>query len=326
MGARIAVARPMICNPDRTIVLSSLGWVDHDALWVFDARADTSETVPLDSGARHVSLHARGADRFSVHHHYDGKRFEVTVRLISRPTEVIARAWVEEARHGLWGDAAAWTDVPRLYVGYLAFAPWKDSVLIRVLPSANDVEVQRLAWYDQRYDKDYQGIVEVLELPGESVALVSVQRSSALVLHDLQTGTARRSVELRDRGGNPALKLSKSGEEIWASDYDTLVVIRRADWRVARSARLESALTGTQRFIGDFSFAPDADLCAVARPFSGDVVGLDTVTLRARCAVRLGQQPIDVAALAGGEVVARDWKTGAVSRGRFAPIRSRRIE
>jgi hypothetical protein len=316
----------MISSPDRTIVLSSLGWVERDALWVFDARANTCETVPLDSGARYVSLHATDADRFSVHHHHDGKRFEVTVRLFSAPTEVIARAWVEEARQGLWGDAAAWTDVPRLYVDYLAFAPWKDSVLIRVLPSANEVEVQRLEWYDERYDKDYQGIVEALELPGESVALVSVQRSSTLVLHDLQTGTAKRSVGLRDRGGNPGLKLSKSGEEIWASDYDTLVVLERADWRVARSARLESAWTGTQRFIGDFSFAPDAELCAVARPFSGDVVGLDTAALKTTCAVRLGQQPFDVAALTGGEVVARDWKTGAFSRGRFAPIRSRRTE
>jgi hypothetical protein len=32
---------------------------------------------------------------------------------------------------------------------------------------------------------------------------------------------------------------------------------------------------------------------------------------------RLGAQPLHVAALADGDVVARDWKTGAVLRGRL---------
>lgn len=307
----------MISNPTRTVVLSSLGWVDRDAIWLFDVGASRHERVPLGSGARHVSLHSKGGSRFSVGHHFGGKRFEVTVRDFSAPTEVIARAWVEEGRRGLFGDASAWIDVPRLYVEYLAFAPWNDCVLITVSPAANEVEVQWLEWYDGRYDKGYQGLVGILELPGEPLALISVQRSSLLILYDLEAGRARRSIALCDRGGNPKLALRRSGEEIWATDYDTLVVLNRDDWRIARSVRLQDADAGMQQFIGDFSFAPDAELCAVARPFSGDIVGLDMVTFKIECAAKLRRQPLDVAALAGGEVIARDWKTGAFSRGRL---------
>jgi len=64
-----------------------------------------------------------------------------------------------------------------------------------------------------------------------------------------------------------------------------------------------------------FSFAPDP-ICAVARPFSGDVVDLDTGSFKVKWIAQLGgQPPLEVAALRDREVVARDWKTGAVARG-----------
>jgi len=305
----------MISNQERSTLLSSLGWVEGDALWRFDVAARRSESVPLGTGARHASLHSSGSARFSVARHFDGRRFEVTVRSFSAPGEVLARAVVHEGENQLTGDLSVWKEVPRLYVEYLAFAPWKDFVLLQVTPPQGRIEVQRIEWYDHSYDKDYQGVVDVLELPGDDSALVSVQRSSRLVLHDLETGRQRQSIGLGGGGGSPRLALGNSGREIWASDYDALVVLRREDWRVVRRARLQSAFSGTQQFIGDFSFAPDAPLCVVARPFAGDVVGVDVATLKIKSSAKLGRQPLEVAALPGGDVVARDWKTGALLRG-----------
>jgi hypothetical protein len=307
----------MISNPGRTTLLSSVGWVDRDALWRFDVAAGRYETIPLGSGARYLSLHSSGSDRFSAAHHFDGARFEVTVRSFSSPGEVLARAEIQEAGNKITGDASAWKDVPHLYVEYLAFAPWKDFVLVKLSPSMGQIQVQRLEWYDERYDKGYQGVIGVLALPGEDAALISVQRSSRLILHDLQTGTERRSIDLAGRGGNPSLELRNSGKEIWASDYDTLVVVKREDWRVTRRVRLQGAGAGTQQFIGDFSFAPEEDTCAVARPFSGDVVGIDVATLKVKHSARLGRQPLKLAALPRGEVVARDWKTGDLLLGKL---------
>jgi hypothetical protein len=307
----------MISNPERTVLVSSVGWVDHDFLWRYDVRTSTVERISLGTGARYLSLDSSGAGRFSVVHHFDGARLELTVHSFSNPKDVLARASVNSREKKLDGDAADWGDIPLLYVDYLDFAPWKDFILLKISPSIGRIDVQRLEWYDETFDKGYQGVIDVLELPGEDCALVSVQRSSQLVLHDLETGMKKGAIDLGGRGGNPKLQLRKGGAEIWASDYDTLVVIQREGWRIIRRARLQGAGPGAQQFIGDFSFAPDEDSCVVARPFSGDVVGIDSVTLKIKRAAKLGRQPLEVIALPRGEVVARDWKTGDVLRGKL---------
>ena len=307
----------MIANPERTVVVSSVGWVDHDVLWRFDVPTAHAARIPLGSGARHLSLHSSGSSHFAVGHHFDGERFELTVRLFSDPTRVLARAAVTEREMSLSGDPEVWEQVPRLYVAYLRFPPWKDFVLFLVSAGTGQIEVQRFAWYDDTYDKGYQGIIDVLEAPGEGSALVSVQRSSQVIVHDLATGHKRASFELAGRGGNPKLDFRSSAQEIWASDYDTMVVVDGKTWRVIRRARLQGAAGGTQQFIGDYSFGPDEGSCVVARPFSGDVVGIDPSTLRIKRTARLGRQPLEVAALPEGEVLARDWKTGDVLRGKL---------
>src|SRR5215471_5098974 len=181
----------MTSKAERTVHLTSLGWVDHDALWRFDVRTSSVDSIPLASGARYVSLHASGSDTFAVAHHFDGARAEVTVRPVTDPARVLARAAVGDGTATLHGDVGAWHTVPRLYIAYLGFEPWKDFVLLNISISTGRIEVQRLEWYDNSYDKMYQGVVGVVEIPGEGSALVSVQRSSRLILHDLATGTRK---------------------------------------------------------------------------------------------------------------------------------------
>ena len=314
-GRRASPPRVVICDPGRTCAISSLGWVDGDALWRFEAASGRIERIALGSGARYLSLHTSGGSRFAVAHRFDGKRFGLTVHEFSDPARVLARAEVTEGGPRLTGDVSVWQGLPRLYVAYLAFAPWDDFVLLRVSPGGERIEPHRLAWYDGTFDKDYQGIVDALELPGGTLALVSVQRSSRLVLHDLATGASKGFVDLAGRAGNPSLRFGLGCEEIWATDYDTLVAIRTEDRRVRGKKRLQGAWTGTQQFIGEFSLAPEQGLCVVARPFSGDVAGVDMTTLRITCTARLGRQPFEAVALRDGDVVARDWKTGDLLRG-----------
>jgi hypothetical protein len=157
-------------------------------------------------------------------------------------------------------------------------------------------------------------VTGVLHLPTsdeQNLALVSVQRSSRLVLHDLDTGKARRLIDLADRGGNPMMKLHSANNELWATDYDTLVVLDTRDWHVQRQRRLQDAAAGTQQFIGDFAFAPDGR-CVIARPFSGDVVAVSDDSLKVVKKAKLGHEPLEVAPLTSGRIVARDWKTGAL--------------
>jgi hypothetical protein len=303
----------MIVDPQANLVVSSLGWVEKDALWVLDTSRSTADVIPLETGARYASLHSSGIDRFVIAHHFDGKRFELSVRTFADPSRVQARAIISDGESTVSGDAAAWRGLPLLYVEYLAFQPWNDFVLIRVSPPRGSVAVQRLEWYGDDYDKGYQGVTGALALPEDEFALITVQRSSRLVLHDLETGKAKRFIELASRGGNPELALRSETGELWASDYDTIVVLRVDDWRVIRRTRLQDAATGTQQPIGQFVLAADGS-CVVARPFSADAVALDAGLLIRRKA-RLGSQPLEIAALPDGNVIARDWKTGNLLRG-----------
>ena len=158
----------------------------------------------------------------------------------------------------------------------------------------------------------------MIALPDPRYALISVQRSSELVLHDLETGQASRKISLGTRNGNPRLTLRQSGKEVWASDYDTLVIVDTESWRVRRSKRLQGALAGTGQFIGDYSFSADGS-CCVARPYSGDVVVVDE-RLKIRKSAKLGRKPHEAMELPSGDVIARDWKTGDLLRGRMHQI------
>lgn len=310
----------MITSPDQHVILSSLGWVDGDALWCLDARRGTAEVLPMASGARWLSLATRpGSPRFVVAHHFDGSRFELTVRRFAAPDVVLARARLGADGQSLEGDPEAWEGVPRIHAEHLAFAPWEDFVLCRPQPERGTVEVQRLAWYDGTYDKLYQGIVDAVEVPGEEAAWVAVQRSSELVLHDLASGQRKGSVELAGRHGNPRLRLRRGGRELWATDYDTLLVVDPVRRRVLRRVRLQGAASGTRQFIGEYAFGPGEASCAVARPASGDALRLDPATLELTGVARLGRQPLEVALLPGEAVVARDWQSGDLLSGTWVP-------
>lgn len=305
----------MISDPNRTVALSSLGWVERDAIWKLDVATGEVRTIACGSGARYASLHHTGSsETFAAAHHFNGHRFEVTVRPFSDPATVLARATVDEhGRGGITGDAKAWQTVPVLYVEYLAAEPWKDFVLVRLAPASGEVEIIRLDWYDDSYDKGYQGVIDVV--PFGDNAVFAVQRSSTLIVQNLRDPGNRRTISLADRHGNPRPELRNSGKELWAIDYDTLVVVQTSDGRMLKSIRLQDARHGMNEFVGDFSFSPRGELCMVARPFSGDVLALDPKTLKTRSSVRLGQQPLELLALSEADLVSRDWKTGALLRG-----------
>jgi hypothetical protein len=61
-------------------------------------------------------------------------------------------------------------------------------------------------------------------------------------------------------------------------------------------------------------------MCAVGRPFSRDVLGIDSESFAVTSRADLGEQPLDVALLSDGRVFARDWKSGCRLHGKLGPI------
>lgn len=308
----------MILNDNRTQAVSSLGWIDRGSLWLYSVNEASSRKMAL-SDATYLSVSAGAEDFFAVVHHWNGKRLEITAHSHSDPCHIISRLSLRQSIVGFpsrlellrEGDLSVWDRLPGAFTGY-AFGEYQ-LVLTR---HAGVDEVQTFAWFNDGYDKGYQGIIGAVDVPDSSYLIVSIQRDSHPVLYDPETKKAIRKLNLVDRGGNPSFQFRESSLEFWASDYDSIVKLDGKTLAVKDARCVQDAVRGTRQFIGDFCFNSGQEVCLVARPFSGDVVVLDANSMTEVSRIKLGQQPLDIGALADGTVVARDWKTGASLFGR----------
>jgi hypothetical protein len=301
----------MILNDKRTLAVSSLGWVDHGSLWICSVEAPPQKIVLSD--AKYLSVSAGAKDFFAVVHHWDGQRLEITAHAYSAPQTTISRLALRQAVPGLpsriellrEGDLRVWDQLPGAFTGY-AFGDYR-LVLTRL---AGEDDVQALEWFDDSYDKGYQGIVGSIEVPDTSLLIISVQRDSHPVLYSPETKKAIRKLSLADRTGNPSFQFRTSAREFWATDYDSVVKLDGTTLAVRNVQCVQNAVHGMRQFIGNFCFNSGQDLCLIARPFSGDAVALDADSMAQVCRIEFGRQPLDIGMLADGTVVARDWKTG----------------
>jgi hypothetical protein len=302
----------VITSADGTQAISSLGWVDKGAFWVCTAGDLALRKVVL-SDAKYLSLKAGIDDFFAVIHHWDDDRLEISAHTHSEPNRIISRVSLHRGISGLAakpeiafeGDLSVWERLPRAFTGF-AFGDYQ----LVLTDHRGDGEVQTFAWFDDSYDKGYQGIVDVTEVPISHLLIVSIQRDSAPVLYDPIRKQAVRKLSLAGRRGNPEFLLRLSANELWASDYDTIVKLDGNTLVVKKAQRVQDAPTGTMQFIGRFCFNSNESICLIARPFRGDAVALKTDSLRQTHRVELGKQPFDIALLADDTVIVRDWKTG----------------
>src|SRR5690349_3513611 len=106
----------MIADRERTTILSSLGWVDGDAIWCFDAASGQVRSIPQNTGARYTTVQSSGTERFVAVHHFDGAKFLASVGLFSAPEITVSSAGYENGRTSLTGNADAWHGLPQLFV------------------------------------------------------------------------------------------------------------------------------------------------------------------------------------------------------------------
>ena len=308
----------MIRDPQESVLLSSLGWVDGANLWRLSLSNGSVSLVPLSS-AKWLSLHHREAQFFSVAHHFDNGRLEFTAHTFASPEAAVSRAIIDGPRCEIAGDTQVWRHLPRSYVGYCCGAGWADFGLIRITLDPPEISTQQLDWYDDSYDKGYQGIVDVAEVPGSHLVIISVQRDSHPIIYDPVQRVAVGKLQLAGSHGNPRPYFRRHASELWVDDYDTLVQIDPGTWKTVNVQRIQPAPKGTARFIGQFAFDEDERVCVVARPFSGDVVGITTNDRKVHYRCVTGEQPLEVSVLSDYRVFARDWKTGRLLTGTLSP-------
>jgi hypothetical protein len=281
-------------------------------LWVCKIGNASPQVFKL-SEARYLAVKEGKNDFFSVVHHHDGDKLEISAHHHAEPHRSISSIHIERSggpdsktESNVTGDASVWAELPRAYVA----SEFGDFQLVLVHLDAS-VSTQSFPWYsDTNYDKIYQGITDVQEVSNTGFLIVSIQRNSNPVLYDPENKTVVRKLKLADRGGRPHFKLRASAGEFWADDYDHIVKLNSTNLDVVAIKQLqEPGNEMTRQFIGDFLLCRAETICLVARPFSGDVLALECDTMRPVYRSLLGKQPLE-AALLGDKVVAIDWKTG----------------
>jgi hypothetical protein len=308
----------MLTNTSESIVISNFGWVDRGGLWTYRVSEQQERHVTFGE-AHHLTLYAGTDDHFSVVHHNDGTRVEISVHRFDDVSMALGRAVVEAEGSSVSGSASAWAHVPTNYAAYYKGPETADFVLIRVDPVNQRVSLQQFNWYtDKDYDKGFQGVVGVTEIPGDSRLLISVQRDSRLVLYDPIAQRKRRLIELAGRGSVRALFFTSRTKTLWAQDHDTIVKLDPRHFRILSSHRI-GATDGPSfgQLVGSFWLNRDETMCVVPRPHAGDVVALDPIDLKIQSRCTTGHQPLAAVALATGSVIARDWQTGSLLRGQL---------
>lgn len=303
----------MIVNAASTQAVASLGWVHKGSLWVYKI-GDASPRIHELSDAKCLTVKAGTNDFFSIVHHWDGDKVEISAHNQSEPHRPISSVSLQGAdpvsasrSSTFLGGKSVWRELPRAYVAF-AFGDYH----LFLIEADGDISVHGFPWYSNTsYDKVYQGIVGVEEVPNSRLLIVSVQRDSNPILYDPEARAVVRKLVLANRFGNPAFKFRASANEFWATDYDHVVKLDATTLDVTASRRLQKGTRQVMRqFIGEFSFCRHESLCLVARPFGGDVIGLDCDKMRPTHRVSLGRQPLEAGLLGDDTVVALDWKTG----------------
>ncbi len=312
----------MITNAGGTLAISNLRWVDGGNIWSYSIGEAEPQLIPLP-GTKSVSLADGTGDYFAVLYHSESESSRLTAHSfqnipnvlssIDLPTRAIGSSeFMTTVTARFAGDVSVWSFLPKAYMVHDTKRP----LLLMIDVQERAVEVHHLPWYSSSYDTMYQGIVGVTKVPSSSLFIISLQRDSEPVLYDPSTGKVVSKLKLAGRSGNPELFFRRKAPELWASDYDTLVKLDSRTWETLGTLRLQGGRNGMERlFIGQYCFSNDESLCIAARPYSGDVVGIDPRDFRVVARADMEGQPLEIGVLSQDQVIARDWKTGNLLRG-----------
>ena len=296
----------MIYDRASEIIVGNLGWVDRGSLWAYSIATQTKSRVPIE-GTKFLGLRRGTGGLFRLTHHSSTDR-AVSIRHCATPGVELASVRFDGKQYRFFGDTALWNEVDASALVH----DGNSRQLIVIDPVREKVTPLDLSWFNAtNYDLGYQDLVDSLTVRELGLVLVSVQRSSELVSINIDTNERIGTIMLGDRGGNPQLA-PLSSAKILAGDYDSLCIVDLSAGTTRCSPPLQSPRPpNTQQFIGHYDIS--GDQCAVARPYSGDVILVDLRDFTMLGRAPVGGQPLDLCLISRERLVTRDWKTGKVS-------------
>ncbi len=291
----------MIFDHDRGWLIDNIGWVDRGSLWVYKIAKREVSNIPVGD-ADFLTLKQGTAGHFTV-----TCGTTVSLRHVSQPEKDLALVRIRNDDAEFGGDTSLWTYVE---TSIRVEDKTGQTRFVRIDAAKEAIQEIDISWYNaDNYDLSWQGLVDCMTLPNRQQVVISVQRSSTLIVIDLERNLQVASVPLAEGGGNPKLSL-RNEDDFLANDYDTMCRVRIDDMKLAAKSRLQAAGgNGGRQFIGDYKLNADGTLL-VARPFSGDVLLLDPRDFARLDSARVSGQPLVPHLISDHEVLARDWKTG----------------
>jgi|CXWL01.1.fsa_nt_gi hypothetical protein len=292
----------MILNSLRTKIVSSYGWKDRGAFSIVDVRDRSVASFNLEC-ATYITVKIARSNHFVCVHHFNDKKLILTIQSFDAPSEVKGRISIINGQSTFEGNDEVWSLSPRFFIGYFR----GQYSLIEICARNREIFIHPLEWFTlEKYDLGYEAPMDAIEIPAQDYLLISVCRR-APVLYDLSKKIVSREVFI----GGHNFTFIKQNSEIWATSYDELV---KSDIRTLKpilSKIFQPPLNGhSNTAIGDFSFSPDEKFCALARPFSHDILILEPESMNEVARIKSEHQPYQIVMLDNNECVYRDHQKG----------------
>jgi hypothetical protein len=317
----------MIIAPDGSYILDSRpAWFANAAepgLWKLEAPFDRRPAlIPFPTGIKRGRLISGEAGWFGIWTQSDKlDGFELHACRFDALDRSLARTRWTRTGVGHDGETSAWRHLPPFYLTNvpdfpLAFTLREDGVLHPL----------NFDWYnDENYDQLYVYPSCLVREPNVGDLIVGMYRSGNIIVCDPETGAKKRQATLPNTYHSSPLISDARSNVLWAMGYDTLFRLRLPELDVLKSRRIQESVYSpeakmmTGAFVGNMVLQTDHGRICVARPFSGDVLGLDHVSLEPVARAVTGGDPLHLA-IVGDEVISRSWKTGDLIRGKLGPF------
>jgi hypothetical protein len=301
----------MIFDDATQLAVDNLGWVDRGSLWTYSVRDAKEERIRI-ADADHLRLKKGAHGLFRVIS-WETPRAGISIRHFRDPSAELAGLRIQNSSATFTGNDDLWGH----FDSAVLIRSDTGDRLVRIDASAKKIIDLDTSWFsDNNYDTGWSSLVDCLTLPGGKFVLVSAQRSSRISIIDREQNKEIGSFTIAGRNGNPELHLL-TDNDLLANDYDTMCRVDIKNRKLAASALLQSATAANVgQFIGHYY--PHANgTCAVARPYNGDALLIDSHSLATIKRVSLGGQPLSICMTTDSAVITRDWANGRVAIGLF---------
>lgn len=277
----------MISDTTQRYLLAKVG----DKLWRYDARFRTYKFIPVADGAPFDVIEGNIALAVVVHDE-EQDQIVVTVRAPKEPENALATGVFQDGKWSFIGDKQAWELVPEYIL-----IPRSDvhSDLLRIEDGA---EIDDL--------EDVDNVHDVVHIPNSR--LVLLVREGSWLVYDPMTKKSFGNHELAGKEPKPQIRF-RNKDEMFVNDVDTMLKVESKHFKVLDAAGSDVAHDTEDKAragsFGQWTFAAGGELVVIPRPYLGDVLVLDAVSLLpvARGVFRRGT-PIDAMMIGRNTLVA----------------------